>query len=283
MPPSTPGCSVPTLDVRRPELPLTLGQEDAHGPVQHVNTQAPASVRWPARRHTIAVPFPLVGDGLQPCGGQGQHPQTRPPAPHQHPQGWRQPPTPGSFFPCSRWGFGGSCPDPVLATRDPKVPVCPRMGCTPPLCPPSSCTGWERGMQGVGVMEEPMPGAAAGDRGSTISPCPALLTQSLHEAALPGVSLRRDSVLEAVHRDDALPARPDLQDAPHFGATLRDARHNHHGLELPDAAPHVHHHGPKPPQPISPSVSQRGAGSAPRRGGSRVGHASPCPRRRWLR
>lgn len=98
--------------------------------------------------------------------------------------------------------MGGLCPNPVLPTTHPKLPVHPRTGCSPLLC-----TQWGR----RGGRADP----------GTCPPATTPLTQGLHHAALPGVRLGRHAALEAVHGDDALPAPPNLQDAPHLGAALR--------------------------------------------------------------
>ena len=79
----TPQHSAPGLDVLGTKLSLAFSQEDKEGTVQQVHPQAPATSRWPACHHSIAVPLLLVGERLDPWrnwmwGHRGSHGDTSP-------------------------------------------------------------------------------------------------------------------------------------------------------------------------------------------------------------
>ena len=57
-------------DIRRSELPLSLSQEDLHGPVEQVHPQLPLPLQLPRGHHPVVVPSLLVGQHLQPCNGK---------------------------------------------------------------------------------------------------------------------------------------------------------------------------------------------------------------------
>lgn len=73
----------------------------------------------------------------------------------------------------------------------------------------------------------PLPTESPPARASRVVPTPGpppkrrILTDGVHHAGLPGISLHGNDVLETVHGDDPLPTGPDLQDALHFGAGLQ--------------------------------------------------------------
>lgn len=53
-------------DVQRPELPLTLGQEDVHGPVEQMDAQLTLPLQRPVGHHAVKVSSLLIGEHSQP-------------------------------------------------------------------------------------------------------------------------------------------------------------------------------------------------------------------------
>lgn len=57
---------VPLLlsDVQRPELPLTLGQKDVHGPVQQMDAELSFPLQRPVGHHAVKISSLLIGEHL---------------------------------------------------------------------------------------------------------------------------------------------------------------------------------------------------------------------------
>lgn len=77
-------------DVQRPELPLTLGQEDVHGPVQQMDAQLTLPLQRPVGHHAVEISSLLIGEHPQPwqekedyqnAGGEQKQAES-PPLPH---------------------------------------------------------------------------------------------------------------------------------------------------------------------------------------------------------
>lgn len=51
-------------DVYRPELPLTLGQKDVHGPVEQMDAELSFPFQWPVGHHAVKIASLLIGEHL---------------------------------------------------------------------------------------------------------------------------------------------------------------------------------------------------------------------------